>query len=77
MNSRMKRISAALAFAVAGITTSAMAQEVAKQNQAVADSVVDSLRKSGQFKGSRWMWKPPRVLSHSMAQSHRQSASRP
>ena len=35
MNSRMKRISAALAFAVAGITTSAMAQEVAKQNQAV------------------------------------------
>jgi BON domain len=53
MNSRMKRISAALAFAVAGITTSAMAQEVAKQNQAVADSVVDSLRKSGQFKGSR------------------------
>jgi len=53
MNSRMKRISAALAIAAAGITTSAMAQEVAKQNQAVADSVVDSLRKSGQFKGSR------------------------
>lgn len=53
MNSRMKRISAALAFAAAGIATSATAQEVAKQNQAVADSVVDSLRKSGEFRGSR------------------------
>ena len=53
MNSRMKRISAALAFAAAGIATSATAQEVARQNQAVADSVVDSLRKSGEFRGSR------------------------
>jgi hypothetical protein len=52
MMSRMKRISAALAIAVAGIT-STTAQEVAKQNQAVADSVVDSLRKSGEFHGAR------------------------
>lgn len=52
MKSCMKRISAAMAIAVAGIT-STTAQEVAKQNQAVADSVVDSLRKSGEFKGSQ------------------------
>lgn len=53
MNSRTKRISAALAFAAAGLTASAGAQEVAQKNQAVADSVVDSLRKSGEFGGSR------------------------
>jgi len=52
MNSCMKRISAALAFAVAGIA-STTAQDVAKQNQAVADSVVDSLRKSGEYAGAR------------------------
>jgi hypothetical protein len=53
MNSRTKRISAALAFAAAGLATSAGAQDVAKQNQAVADSVVDTLRKSGEFGGSK------------------------
>jgi hypothetical protein len=53
MNSRTKRISAALAIAAAGLAASATAQEVAKQNQAVADSVVDTLRKSGEFGGSK------------------------
>lgn len=53
MNSRMKRISAALAFAAAGLGASASAQDVAKQNQAVADSVVDMLRRTSEFRGSK------------------------
>jgi len=53
MNSRMKRISAALAFAAVGMAASANAQDVARQNQQVADSVVDMLRRTGEFRGSK------------------------